>query len=120
MDGRYLAGIIITIVVSFGCGMLFYGIGLWAEKGRGPMNFWSGTTVDPRTISDIPAYNHACGQMWKRYSIPYWLAGLLGIAGFWRNWLAIFSGALSFLGATAGIVWLVCNYLRIEKTFKIR
>ena len=49
--------------VSGGCALLFVGIGLYSFRLKKPMWFWSGTTVDPESISDIPAYNRANGKM---------------------------------------------------------
>ena len=53
MDNENLIGAIIMAVVCFGCGALFFGLGAYAEKAEKPMHFWSGSTVDPKRISDL-------------------------------------------------------------------
>ena len=42
------------------------------------MWFWSGTTVDEKEISDIPAFNRANGIMWIAFSMFMWLCTVLG------------------------------------------
>ena len=66
MSGEEILGAIVMFFCGFGCGGLFYWIGTWASQRKDPMHFWTGSTVDPKTISDIPAYNQANAQMWKR------------------------------------------------------
>ena len=79
MDRERIAGIIIMTFVSILCGVMFYGIGIWAMKRKNPMHFYSGTSIDPGTISDIPAYNAENAKLWKQYSVPYFLSGILAI-----------------------------------------
>ena len=107
-----MGGAIIWYVTIFGCAALFYGIGIYAKKLEKPMWFWSGSTVDPATISDIPAYNRENARMWKLYSIWYWVAGAAWI---WSKTAALVA---LFLGCSVGIVILVGTFQRIEKKYK--
>ena len=121
MDGETILGAVVLIFCGFGCGSLFSWIGSWAERRKDPMHFWTGSAVDPKTITDVPAYNKANGKMWKRYAVPYWLTGWCGFACFLNlSFAAQFGCILIGLASTVGIVWLVCAYKRIEKRYKIQ
>ena len=81
MDGEIIVGAIIMCVVCCGCGALFFGLGVWANRLEKPMHFWSGSSIDPKTVIDIPEYNRKNAVMWKWYSLPYWLAFSVCLAG---------------------------------------
>ena len=117
MDNENLIGAIIMAVVCFGCGALFFGLGAYAEKAEKPMHFWSGSTVDPKRISDLYGYNHANAVMWKVYSLPYWVAGVLGCLGAKSETYAVAAAILLFVAALPGLVPLVICYRRIEKRY---
>ena len=121
MDGEQILEGIVLILCGFGCGSLFSWMSSWAKKRKDPMHFWSGSTVDPKTITDIPAYNQANARMWKRYAIPYWMTGWCGFACFLNYKLAAVVGCV-LIGAasTDGILWLIWAYKRIEKQYKIQ
>lgn len=104
-------GLIIMVVCCWGSAGLFCGIGLWAEHCKKPIHFWSGTKIDPETVTDIPAYNHANAVMWELYSIPYWLAG---VCSFYSELCA---GILIMLASVPGLAYLFWQYGRIEKEF---
>lgn len=118
MTGEQIFGVIIMTLCSFGSGALFYGIGIWAQKRKDPMHFWSGTEVEPGTISDIPAYNRENARMWKLYSVPFWLAGLASIGSIFEERVGMLSLVFLVLGSTAGIGWLVMNYNKICKRYR--
>ena len=52
-----MVGKIIWWIVSYGCAILFFAIGVYALKRKKPMWFWSGTEVDASQITDIKQYN---------------------------------------------------------------
>ena len=114
------AGMIIMVVCCFGCAMLFFGIGRWADQSKKPVHFWSGTTVNPEKVSDIPAYNHACALMWKQYSIPYWFCGIFSCLGVIDRIFSIIAVILLFVACLPGAFWLVGQYSKIEKMYFIR
>ena len=120
MDGEQIVGTIIMCIVSFGCGALFHGIGIWAQKREDPMHFYSGTTIDPKRITDIPAYNEENARMWKLYSLPYFATGVLEIAGLFEERFSI-AAVISLVSAgTLGIVWLIWKYKKICDIYMIR
>ena len=120
MTGETIFGIIVMAVCTFGSGILFYGIGIWSCQQKNPMTFWSGSTVDANSISDIPAYNYANGRMWKRYSVPYFLSGFLCLmTPFNRSFLSVSLIPLIFAG-TVGIWWLIHTYHKIEMEYKMQ
>ena len=119
MNGESIFGCIIMMLCSFGCGFTFIGIGIWAKNSQKPMHFYSGSSVDANTISDIKAYNKENAVMWKTYSVPYIISGLCAVAGLFFNLFSYVAIALIFLAATVGIGWLVCRYHRIQKRYKV-
>lgn len=120
MNVDTIFGMLITTVCSFLCAAIFYGIGIWAAKRNDPMHFYSGTTLDPNSISDVTAYNLENAKMWKTFSIQFWLSGLCGALSFLDNRLSTVSIALLIAGCSVGIVWLVRKYHRILKKYLIR
>ena len=109
-----MAGKIIMCIVCFGCAILFFAIGIYARKLKKPMWFWSGTEVDPATITDVKEYNRENGVMWQLYSLWYLAAGL---AEFWNAVLAV---VILVLGCSVGIVLLVSSYLKIHKKYSVQ
>ena len=107
-----MVGDIIWYATMLGCGALFVGIGIYAKRLEKPMWFWSGTNVDPDSITDIKAYNQENAKMWFCYSLWFWAAGV--------TWIFHQITALIVLvmGCTLGIVMLVGTYRKIEKKFK--
>lgn len=114
-----LFGSMILTLCGVGCGGLFYGIGIWAQKPKTPMHFWAGTDIDPSQISDIISYNQANARMWKCYSIPYWLSGLAGIGVLWSEGCSVLCLGLLVLAGTVGIWWLIQTYRRIWDCYSI-
>lgn len=95
-------------------GILFCGIGAYAWRRKAPMWFWSGTTIDPDTVSDIPSYNRANAIMWMIYSLPYWTGALLNrsmpeLAGQFVGW-----------GATLGSLLLIPCHQIIRRIYRRR
>lgn len=109
-----MAGKIIWWIVSFGCAILFYAIGAYAQKLEKPMWFWSGTEVKAEQITDIKQYNKENGVMWKLYSLWYAAAGLAEI------WNTIVALIILVLSCTVGIVILVRSYQKIYKKYAVR
>ena len=108
-----MAGAIIWYITMFGCGALFYGIGVYAGKLEKPMSFWSGTQVDPKEIWDIPQYNLENSRMWKCYSLWYFDAGMI-----W-HWSELAALVLLLSGCFLGIPLLVFIYSRIYKKYSV-
>lgn len=109
-----MAGTIIACTVYFGCAILFYGIGIYAKNCQKPMWFWSGTEVDPTTITDVVQYNRENSRMWKLYSLWYFAAGVVAIF----NHIA--AVVLLVLSCTVGIVILVATYHKIHEKYKVK
>jgi len=119
MNSEQIFGIIIMCFVGFGCGLLFYGIGYSAQISSKPIHFYSGTSVDPKTISDIPAYNRENARMWKIFSAPFWLTGFVALLSIFEERLSALCGILIGIACTAGIAWLVLTYKRIYNKYRI-
>lgn len=118
MGGETILGIIIMSASCLICAASFFGVGVWASKRKDPMNFWSGTRVDPKTISDIPAYNRENARMWKAFSVPFWLMIVLEILSAWFPWLVWVAIALLALSCTVGLAWLVWKYGKIKRKYQ--
>lgn len=115
MNSESIVGAIIMCVVCFGCGALFFGIGVWATNLEKPMHFWSGSTIDPKTVDDIPEYNRKNAAMWKWYSLPYWFAGIFGLFSWKCEWCMYVSMALLLIACIPGLGVLIACYKHIEK-----
>ena len=107
-----MAADIIWYLTIFGCAALFTGIGVYAWKLEKPMWFWSGTTVNPDTITDVKSYNRENARMWIVYSLWYWAGG---IAWIWSHTVALTALVLS---CTLGMMILVGTFRKIEKKYK--
>lgn len=107
-----LQAILIMLATCWGCATIFLGIGFWADHRKEPMHFYAGVPVDPKTITDVPAYNRENGKMWKLYSTPYWAAGLIGC------WNVNVSAIVICLACVVGIPLLIWKYHGIRKQFK--
>lgn len=114
MDGEKIGGIVIMVFCCVLCGSIFSGMSVWAKKRKDPMHFYSGTTVDPKTVSDIPAYNLENSKMWMIYSVPFWVSGVVSF--FHMGAAAIIVTAACF----PGFLWLIFRYKRICKKYIIR
>lgn len=117
MTNGQLVGMIVGAVCGFGSGVLFYGIGAWGAQQKKPMNFWAGQTIDPKTVTDIPAYNRACAKLFKLFSIPCWIFGILALLLPLGNRTAIVGLMILGLWGTLGLWWLIRSYKRIEKQY---
>lgn len=106
-----MGGTVIWLAVTFGCGLLFFFIGVYAGRREQPMWFWAGTEVDGSKLTDVKAYNRENARMWMLYSLWYWIAG---IAWLWSSAVALIA---LILGCTLGIAVLVGTFLRIEKKY---
>lgn len=115
-----LAGMIIMALCCFGCAILFFGIGVWADKSEKPFHFWAGTKIAPEKVMNISAYNRACAVMWKFYSVPYWSCGVLAcLSGIDRIYMTV-SAVLLFLAGIPGSFVLVWQYTKIEKKYIVK
>ena len=117
MGDESIAGIIIMAVCCFGSALLFFGIGIWAKRSEKPVHFWSGTTIDPKTVRDIPSYNRANALIWKVYSVPYWIAGIFSCLEPMNHVFMILAAVLLGIACIPGAFFLVFAYRRIEKTY---
>lgn len=103
--------IVMTVILEL-CAAAFIGIGIWAFQRHTPMPFWSGSTVKPEEIRDIPAYNRACGCMWTAYGALWALSGLLAFQSI------SLAGALTIIAGIAGLPVLVFTYNRIYRKYR--
>ena len=108
-----MAETIIWSIVTFGCGLLFYFIGVFACRKDKPMWFYAGSEVDSSQITNVKKYNKANGLMWKLYSLWYFASGFAHI---WNAMLAII---ILVLSCTIGIVILVKTYNKIYNKYKV-
>ena len=120
MSGEELFGLILLFAVSSGCGVLFYTIGIWAEKSKKPFGFRTGKEVKPESITDIPGYNLENARMWKCYSAPYFLAAAFSAVSLWIPDGIRISVALLIGACTLGIGWLILRYNRIFREYSVK
>ena len=104
--------IIIWLVITIPCSLLFTGIGIYAWRRKKPMWFWSGSSVSEDEISDIPAYNRANGIMWIVYSLVFWVSAFMGLKDISA------AGIVLAVGCLGGIPLLAISYSRIYRKYK--
>ena len=109
-----MEGAIIGCIIYFACAILFFGIGVYAARCKKPMWFWSGTEVDPKTITDVTQYNRENARMWKLYSLWYFAAG---VAAIWNSIVAV---AFLVLSCSVGMVVLVATYHKIHEKYRVK
>lgn len=109
-----MVGKIIGWIVAFGCAILFYAIGVYAQKLEKPMWFWSGLEVDATKITDVKRYNAENAAMWKWYSLWYVAAGVAEI------WSPIAYAITLVLSCTVGLAILIRIYQRIFKKYSVQ
>ena len=119
MNGEQIFGIILMTFINLMCAGIFYGIGVWANKRKDPMHFYAGSTIDPKTISDIPAYNRENAKLWKMFSVPFWFCAGCAFGSIWMETLMTVSIIILVLGCTVGIGWLVWKYSKIHRKYRI-
>ncbi len=108
-----MAGKIIMWLVSFGCGILFFAIGICAKRMTKPMWFWSDSEVSASRITDVKGYNAENARMWQLYSLWYFAAGLAEI------WSTILALSFIVLSCTIGIAVLVMTYNKIYRKYTV-
>ena len=114
--GEFIGTIILT-AFCFAGGAVFFGIGVYADRKKGPMNFWAGEQIAPESVTDIPAYNRQNAVMWKWYSLSYFLTGLCALLSIWsRGWNYICLGTL-VLGCCGGMIAVICRYRNIRRKY---
>ncbi|MEM5768635.1 MAG: hypothetical protein AAGU32_10175 [Bacillota bacterium] len=103
---------IIFAAICWLCSLIFGVIALWAFKRKDPMHFWSGSTVRPEEIADIPSYNRANGLMWAVYAACMVVTGILSLFS------TIIGAVLLAILCVPGIVVLVVTYNRIYHKYR--
>lgn len=103
---------IIFALICWLCSFIFGVIALWAFKRKDPMHFWSGSTVRPEEIADIPSYNRAKGLMWAIYTLCMVVTGIFSL-------FSIITGViLLIIICVPGIMVLIVTYNRIYNKYK--
>ena len=114
--GEFVGTIILT-AFCFAGGAVFFGVGVYAGRKKGPMNFWAGEQIAPESVTNIPAYNRQNALMWKWYSLSYFLTGLCALLSIWsRGWNYICLGTL-VLGCCGGMIAVICRYRNIRRKY---
>ncbi|ADY55273.1 hypothetical protein Sgly_0930 [Syntrophobotulus glycolicus DSM 8271] len=103
---------IIFAAICWLCSLVFGVIALWAFKRQDPMQFWSGSTVRPEEITDIPSYNRANGLMWAIYTVCMVVTGILSLFSL------IIGAVLLGIICVPGFVVLIVAYNRIYHKYR--
>ena len=102
------------VVCSF-CSLVFGLIALWSFKRKDPMHFWSGITVKPEEIADIPAYNRANGMMWALYALAIFLSGVLTLFSESAGAILLMVILLPGLGVLIFVYYRIYNKYKTSK-----
>ena len=103
---------ILFAAICWLCSFVYGAIAIWAFKSKGPMHFWSGSTVSPEEITDIPSYNRANGWMWTIYTIGMIMSGILSFFNI------IIGAILLVVICVPGTIVLIIAYNWIYKKYK--
>lgn len=103
---------IIFAAICWLCSLFFGVIAFWAFKRKDPMHFWSGSTVRPEEIADIPAYNRANSRMWAIYTACMVVTGILSLFSILIGTVLLFTLCLP------GLVILIIAYNRIYNKYR--
>lgn len=117
MSGEQIVGIVFFLLCTWGCGIVFFVIGLHADRSSKPVNFWAGQELDPHRVTDIAAYNHENAVLWKRYSIPFWLSGAVFALEVVNDAFSIAGIIVLFSACFPGLLLLIRKYKQIEKRY---
>jgi uncharacterized membrane-anchored protein len=90
----------------------FGAIAIWAFKRKDPMHFWSGSTVKPEEITNIPAYNRANGLMWLIYTVCMVVTGILSLFNI------LIGVILLVIICVPGTIALIIAYNLISKKYR--
>ena len=104
---------VLWLIIMLPISALFTGIGIYAWRREKPMWFWSGSTVDEKEISDIPAYNKANGIMWICYSALFWISTIMGV------FQMAAAGIVLSVGCLGGIPILIFTYGKIYSKYRV-
>ncbi len=99
-------------IICWLCTFVFGAIAIWAFKRKDPMHFWSGSTVRPEEIANIPAYNRANGIMWTIYTVSMGFTGILALFNI------LISAILLVMICVPGTIILIITYNRIYNKFR--
>jgi len=103
--------IMMAVIIGF-CAIIFGLISLWAYRRQDPMHFWAGTTVDPDTIIDVPAYNRAHGKIWLVFTLLHVFAAIISLFDMMAGGVAVVAASV------LGIPYFFIAYNRIQKKYK--
>ena len=76
------------------------------------MNFYSGKTIKETEIKDIKKYNKANSILWKAYSLPFFISGIIYI---WNELIAVIILSIT---CTIGLIPLTIIYEKIYRKCK--
>ena len=118
---RYLESVI-GFVIIFGCGFGLSLFGLWTGSRTGkPVGFWAnGKPLDPKTVTDIPAYNRTLGKLFRYYGIPCMLSGVIIAFSPVNTMFAYISLVILVVWGVFGTWWLIRSYKQIESKYILR
>ena len=94
------------------CCLLLLGIGIYSFRAQKPVGFFA--NAKPFPVTDVKAYNRACGKLWVGYSLICMAAGIpLLFPG------QVFVILFSVCGMIAATIALILVYVKvIEKKYR--
>lgn len=107
-----MAGKIINFIITLGCAILMYSIGVYAQKKEDPMWFYSGVEVKPSEITNIAQYNKENAKMWKQYSMWFFISTIFALFN------SMVSSILLVLGCIPGCFLLIWKYTKIYEKYR--
>ena len=117
MSGEEIVGLVIMAACCYGCGILFWSLSIHASRTEKPVSFWAGKEVASQWIDDIPGYNRENAIMWRLYSLPYFLSGVMACFCWLDDGFIIASMVVLLLAGFPGVWLLIHRYRKIERKY---
>lgn len=108
---------IVMAIIGFFLGATLTILGVYALLVKHPVTFLGGKKIDPSKVSDVRKYNLANAKMWLLFSIPFWLAGIVGLFNDYGNVYSYIYLLLLIVGSSFGLMRVLLTYQKIASKY---
>jgi len=63
-------------IVSWVCSAVIGVCAYWISRRKKPIHFLAGSSIEPKEITDVPAYNRANAFLWAVYAASFFVTGI--------------------------------------------
>lgn len=113
MTKEQIIGYAVMMGCTWLCALVLVGIGIFAERQTKPSKMRAKSDYETEGIVDHVGFNKEVGRLWKLYSIPFWICGVLWFVSSKLTCILILVAALP------GYLVLKFCYFRIAKRYRV-